>query len=416
MQQLDIFQQMQRQAMEQRQRQIKHAQELVERARNAPPSFIGGTLLPLLLAICCVSSCVWCYDPEWHADLTTQADAAVDRGPIGRAFRAFQREFERRGWRLHDVTRVCVCLFFIHEGLSVYQLKSAQWEEASQPMWTPFGPMRRIPSWEKGDAADMVLLFSALATAFNLLPEVCAPIRHTAFCLRACILTTLFFSPPLQLGLFLLLVDVATDTLDLLARLTLSTLVGQPVAIDELTAKKLSLLGVMALVATHRYREERANLKQRAARAASSDKDAKPLVFTDEIQVPHLLLLIGRILMASIFFYAAGTELTRLLLPERLQDIDPDDPHNVIWPKLLEITLAIPFVFGLWTTGCARALAATLAVEALTLWQFWRVGPLPPRLHAREHFAVNVAVAGGLLLVQEVGGGKLSVDSLLKRD
>ena len=36
------------------------------------------------------------------------------------------------------------------------------------------------------------------------------------------------------------------------------------------------------------------------------------------------------------------------------------------------------------------------------MWQFWRVERLGERLHAREHFAVNVAVAGGLLLIQEV--------------
>ena len=268
----------------------------------------------------------------------------------------FSASLSRRGWRLHDVTRVCVCLFFYTRGpLRVpAQIGAVGGGVAADvdAVWAD-APDTLVGEGRRGRHGLIILgardrfQSSARGTRTNTA-------HRFLFCL--CMHPhDPFFSPPLQLGLFLLLVDVATDTLDLLARLTLSTLVGQPVAIDELTAKKLSLLGVMALVATHRYREERANLKQRAARAASSDKDAKPLVFTDEIQVPHLLLLIGRILMASIFFYAAGTELTRLLLPERLQDIDPDDPHNVIWPKLLEITLAIPFVFGLWTTGCARA-------------------------------------------------------------
>ena len=42
---------------------------------------------------------------------------------------------------------------------------------------------------------------------------------------------------------------------------------------------------------------------------------------------------------------------------------------------------------------------------------------LERRLHAREHFTVNVAIAGGLLLVQEVGGGKYALDetSLFKK-
>ena len=113
---------------------------------------------------------------------------------------------------------------------------------------------------------------------------------------------------------------------------------------------------------------------------------------------------------------------------------------------------------------------ATLLLEAVSVWQFWRVRPSAPlnpspcprrslghslllyphpsptptrtlspthstlsltlqpppypplqveslgeRLHAREHFAVNVAVAGGLLLIQEVGGGRFTVDELMKK-
>ena len=33
----------------------------------------------------------------------------------------------------------------------------------------------------------------------------------------------------------------------------------------------------------------------------------------------------------------------------------------------------------------------------------------------REHFAVNVAVAGGLLLLQDLGGGRYTVDAWLKK-
>ena len=66
--------------------------------------------------------------------------------------------------------------------------------------------------------------------------------------------------------------------------------------------------------------------------------------------------------------------------------------------------------------AAARALTATLALEALTCWQFWWYDDIRTRLHVREHFVVNVAVAGGLLLVQSVGGGKYAIDTLLKKD
>jgi alanyl-tRNA synthetase len=36
-------------------------------------------------------------------------------------------------------------------------------------------------------------------------------------------------------------------------------------------------------------------------------------------------------------------------------------------------------------------------------------------IHARDHFTVNVGVGGGLLLLQSIGGGKYSVDELLKK-
>ena len=63
----------------------------------------------------------------------------------------------------------------------------------------------------------------------------------------------------------------------------------------------------------------------------------------------------------------------------------------------------------------ARLLAATLCLEAASVWQFWWVAPLEARLHLREHFAVNVAVAGGLLLLQDLGGGRYTVDEWLKK-
>ena len=87
----------------------------------------------------------------------------------------------------------------------------------------------------------------------------------------------------------------------------------------------------------------------------------------------------------------------------------------MLWPKLLELALTLPFVLGLRTKLVARLLGATLLLEAATVWQFWAAPSLQARLHAREHFTVNVAVAGGLLLIQQVGGGRYTVDELIKK-
>lgn len=71
-------------------------------------------------------------------------------------------------------------------------------------------------------------------------------------------------------------------------------------------------------------------------------------------------------------------------------------------------------------------LAATLLLESLLVWTFWRsdldllrvhnVGQeLRVLSHMREHFCTNAAVAGGLLLLQEHGGGKYTLDEYMKK-
>ena len=82
---------------------------------------------------------------------------------------------------------------------------------------------------------------------------------------------------------------------------------------------------------------------------------------------------------------------------------------------MVQLGLTLPFVLGFRTRLVCQLLISALALEALTVWQFWAVDDLEMRLHAREHFAVNVAMAGALLLIQEVGGGKFTVDELLKK-
>lgn len=84
---------------------------------------------------------------------------------------------------------------------------------------------------------------------------------------------------------------------------------------------------------------------------------------------------------------------------------------------LLECLLALPLALGLYTTPVSLLLAASLMGEAVAHWQWW--GAEMPTWHyrqsIREHFFVNTAVAGGLVLMQSFGGGVLSVDALLQK-
>ncbi|GLC37247.1 Alanyl-tRNA editing protein Aarsd1 [Pleodorina starrii] len=92
------------------------------------------------------------------------------------------------------------------------------------------------------------------------------------------------------------------------------------------------------------------------------------------------------------------------------------DSHDNNW-QLLQMVLCLPLALG-WMTGLTcRALAAVLLLEALTCWPWW-AWYWPSwhyAAHVRLHFFTNVAVAGGLVLLQCLGAGRFTVDSLLGR-
>ena len=180
-------------------------------------------------------------------------------------------------------------------------------------------------------------------------------------------------------------------------------------------AKKLSLLGCVALlIATCLEREE---LKESSGRVGRGSLLAAPALS------PRLesALLSGRLLIASLFLYVGLSELHRLLVQPYTPYL-PGDGHDVVWPKAVELLLALPFALGLRTKAVARLLAASLLLEALYAWAWWRIpgehssyAHHRRALHYREHFVTNVATAGGLLLLQKMGAGKYTVDELLKK-
>ena len=82
----------------------------------------------------------------------------------------------------------------------------------------------------------------------------------------------------------------------------------------------------------------------------------------------------------------------------------------------MQLLLSVPFTLGFRTTAVARLLALSLVLEAFYAWAWWRLeGPHRRAIHSREHFATNIATAGGLLLLQKMGAGKYTVDELMKK-
>ncbi|KAL6750070.1 hypothetical protein V8C86DRAFT_2823294 [Haematococcus lacustris] len=94
------------------------------------------------------------------------------------------------------------------------------------------------------------------------------------------------------------------------------------------------------------------------------------------------------------------------------------DGHDNNW-LLLELALALPFALGLKTRITSRLLSLVLLAEALTSWAFWMPHAWPSwhyRAHVRLHFFTNLALMGGLTLLQRLGGaGRYTVDAFFEK-
>ena len=132
--------------------------------RHTPKTFVGGVLLPLLAACVITYFIAKRFFPDAAADLLRRAFGSK---PAVHAFALAEATREaavRRGVTLQGVTRVFVSLYFVHEGSAAFQVKFEQFHDSLIPIMTPFGPMHMVPPWQKGDAVDLVLLFTALCT------------------------------------------------------------------------------------------------------------------------------------------------------------------------------------------------------------------------------------------------------------
>jgi len=132
--------------------------------------------------------------------------------------------------------------------------------------------------------------------------------------------------------------------------------------------------------------------------------------------VAEYMKLAGRLLMAGLFCFVGVIEGQRVWSG---QLHDPPDGHDHIWPKLVQLLFLVPFTLGYKTKFVTQMLAISLVLEAMTAWMFWRemCSDLPTLVHAihsKDHFATNIAVAGGLFLIQEAPG-KYTLDAYMKK-
>merc|ERR1712224_616795 len=109
---------------------------------------------------------------------------------------------------------------------------------------------------------------------------------------------------------------------------------------------KFSLLGCVALMMA----------SMQHTREKSQTSFSGMLLESNVSNSISLALLFGRLLIAVLFLYVGISELHRLLF-QPFTPYLPGDGHDVVWPKAVELILALPFVVGVKTEAVARMLA-----------------------------------------------------------
>ena len=200
------------------------------------------------------------------------------------------------------------------------------------------------------------------------------------------------------------------------------------VADGELLVKRISLIGcIVAFLAAHA-----AHIRSSFERLPEH-RDENGGVSAAALPPPQAVAIaIGRVLIGAPFVAAGTAELYELLQSEQLP-FPRDDAHNVLWPKVLSLTLCVPLTLGLGPfRTLARALAVICVLEAVLLWDtaaasvvVWLESEqrntlsykeaFTEVLQHRRHFGLLLAVSGGFSLLHTVGAGGYTLGGLLKK-
>ena len=123
-------------------------------------------------------------------------------------------------------------------------------------------------------------------------------------------------------------------------------------------------------------------------------------------------LLVARLLLTSLFIWAGQAEIRRQLVSvhddgqgHQVHDRPAGDGHDQLWAKFMQFLLSLPLCFGFKTKACCSALAGVCMLEAFVQWSglhYYGSGWIYDwadfgdfyKMHAREHFTVNIGVAG----------------------
>lgn len=132
----DIAEQFREQMERARLEQAQRVRQMQRRAAEAHNTFIGGVMAPIGLLLLVCSYLFHCAAPDAHSRLHARAHERLSASQVGVWLRAATRTASARGWHVHDATRICVCIYFVH----VRRWRSDPRESRPPPAPTPMLP------------------------------------------------------------------------------------------------------------------------------------------------------------------------------------------------------------------------------------------------------------------------------------
>jgi putative oxidoreductase len=133
------------------------------------------------------------------------------------------------------------------------------------------------------------------------------------------------------------------------------------------------------------------------------------------IAAQDMLLLVARVLMATMFFTSAGDKFR--LDPTEVQQVAslhlPVPAFVLVLAGVLEGAGGFALVLGVYARVAAGALALFTVFVSLVFVRFWSFeGPLEMRTMLKNTFIGNVAITGGLVYIAVLGPGGLALVDL----
>lgn len=127
------------------------------------------------------------------------------------------------------------------------------------------------------------------------------------------------------------------------------------------------------------------------------------------------VILAARLLLAPLFLIFGWRKLVDYsgTVGRMVQDGAPVPALSAVIAIFMELPVAFALAIGAFTRPSAALLALYTLGTALIAHRYWRVTGAN-KVDSMESFYKNLSVVGGFLLLYVTGGGKYSIDAILR--